>query len=123
MTRTMTIVMVRESSEGNDLNNSGATYMFGISAKRFIRLAIVFLLSAKFFSPFFFFFHTVSSHSYSLFLMSLGVTILNDPSWLEKIQDAAQNLFQAINLFPAPLDKLGKCWFPYGIPFKLLIIA
>lgn len=35
-----------------------------------------------------------------------GVTILNDPSWLEKIQDAAQNLFQAINLFPVPLDKL-----------------
>lgn len=35
-----------------------------------------------------------------------GVTILNGPSLLEKIQDAAQNLFQAINLFPAPLDKL-----------------
>jgi hypothetical protein len=118
--------MVRESSVGNDPNNSGAAYMFGISAKRFIRLAIVLLKQLFFFSLlnfFSFFFNAVGLRSYSLFLMSLGVTILNGPSLLEKIQDAAQNLFQAINLFPAPLDKLGECWFPYGIPFKLLIIA
>ncbi|CAK7341363.1 unnamed protein product [Dovyalis caffra] len=35
-----------------------------------------------------------------------GVNILNGPSWLEKLQDAARNLFQAINLSPVPLDKL-----------------
>jgi hypothetical protein len=50
MTRTMTIVMVRESSVGSDLNNSGAAYMFGIIAKRFIRLAIVLLKQLFFFS-------------------------------------------------------------------------